>query len=63
MPHDEAPPVVKSMQQTILEFNKLGLDLVGGDHYTGTCIVLFRGDYAAAESVKEFIRHLHEKPS
>jgi len=56
------PTQTKIFEEAILEYNKMNLDCpLTGDHHSGTCIILFKGNYEMSQQVKEFIENLTGK--
>lgn len=50
-----APGFAKICEQVIQEFNKMDSSIFTADHFSGTCVVVFKGDFNMCEKVKEFI--------
>ena len=48
-----------SFNNSIEHYNKLSYpNILGGDHYSGSCFVFFPGDFDKCEKVKEFIQNM-----
>ena len=60
---EDQPKNISIFEQAILEYNKLNTDdcVLTGNHYTGTSLIIFKGDYNDCMKVKEFINNLHQK--
>lgn len=44
------------LEDAIIAYNRMNIDYpLTGDHHSGTCIVLFKGDYDLCKKVKKFI--------
>ncbi len=53
---EKQPKVSKILENSILAYNEMNIDFpLSGDHYTGSCIVLFKGDLELCKKVKKFI--------
>lgn len=48
----------RSFFPALLAFNDFNTDLIGGDHFSGSCFVFFKGDFEMCQKVKAFIRNL-----
>ena len=54
----KAPPLANILEKAILEFNKTGSEVLSGDHHSGSCIILFKGDHKKCMKVKKFVEEL-----
>ena len=58
--NNKAPPFSKCLERAIESFNfqydqgQIG-EIFSGDHHSGTCIILFRGNYEICMKVKNYI--------
>ena len=56
--YSEQPPLLMSMEKAILAYNRENIEYpLTGDHHTGTCIILFKGDIELCDNIKKFIEH------
>lgn len=55
--------MTKILVKTIFSFNEFGSEIITVDHFTGTCIALFKGNYDDCMKVRSFIEKeiLHEE--
>jgi hypothetical protein len=61
MPKNKSPKHFQAMEAAILAYVEAGCnEIISGDHYTGNCIVIFKGNHQDVMKVKEFIRKLHD---
>jgi hypothetical protein len=61
----ECPPTVNAFEHAILVFNELarqwGNDApISADHWTGTCMIMFKGDAKDCEHLKHIIKLMRE---
>jgi len=55
---ESRPSSINIFEQAILEYNKMGNnDVLTGDHHSGTCIILFKGNYKKCMKIKQFIQN------
>lgn len=54
---EDVPQSVKNLEKVILDFNKSSKEIRSGDHHSGSCFVLFKGDWAKCMEVVEFIEN------
>lgn len=62
--NNEAPPIGQLVEATILTWNrdnKRNLGVTTCDHYSGTCMAIFKGDYELCLQVKKYIKELQAK--
>jgi hypothetical protein len=59
-------PDIHPYEAAMLKYNELceehgDYSALGGDHFTGTCIVIFKGNYDKCMKVKEYVDSLEVK--
>ena len=52
----DQPEHLVMFERAMVAYNRMNIDHpISGDHHTGTCIILFKGDYELCEDVKKYI--------
>lgn len=60
--NEETPNIAKTLEHAIMAYDSLNDNSpLTGDHHSGNCIALFKGDYETCQLVKEFIVSLKGK--
>jgi hypothetical protein len=60
--HKTTPEFLTVFEKAILEYNEMDIDHpLSGDHHSGTCLILFKGDHSKCMLAKKFIEKLKEK--
>lgn len=63
--HDKAPNFAKTLERAIYAYDYMceknnDDSPFTGDHYSGNCIALFKGNYEDTQKVKNFIKSLRK---
>lgn len=56
----KCPAYMDIYEKAILEFNKQNKFISSSDHFSGSCMVLFKGDYAKCMKVVDYIESLKD---
>lgn len=54
--HGRKGYIADTLEKAILAFNELNIEHIGGDHFSGTSFVFFKGDYEMCQKVKQFVQ-------
>ena len=53
---EEQPDHLLFMERAIIAYNRMNIDYpLTGDHCSGTCMILFKGDFELCEDIKKYI--------
>jgi len=62
LPKGHSNEFVNALEQAMRLYNEnYDGQPVSGDHFTGTCFVMFKGDYEKARRVQGFVQHIEEQ--